>query len=127
MGRIRKCVVQSPGVSLGGLLALLTMVSSAGAQDSSAKSPPVLKPVQVIATRRPEAPHDVPASIEVITGANLRARGARSLQEALQLAAGLSIAPGGDGGPASAVPEFWGLREFDAFLSWLTTSPGAAP
>ncbi|HWP70144.1 MAG TPA: TonB-dependent receptor [Gemmatimonadaceae bacterium] len=116
MGRIRKCVVQSPGVSLGGLLALLTMVSSAGAQDSSAKSPPVLKPVQVIATRRPEAPHDVPASIEVITGANLRARGARSLQEALQLAAGLSIAPGGDGGPASAVPEFWGLREFDAFL-----------
>ena len=26
------------------------------------------------------------------------------------------IAPGGDGGPASSVPEFWGLREFDAFL-----------
>jgi iron complex outermembrane receptor protein len=32
------------------------------------------------------------------------------------LAAGVFIAPGGDGGPASSVPEFWGLKEFDAFL-----------
>src|SRR5207247_9062136 len=29
---------------------------------------------------------------------------------------GVAIAPGGDAGPASAIPEFWGLREFDAFL-----------
>src|SRR4029079_4862550 len=35
---------------------------------------------------------------------------------ALSLAAGIAVAPGGDQGPASAVPEFWGLREFDAFL-----------
>jgi iron complex outermembrane receptor protein len=116
MGRIWKCVVQSAGCSLGAVLALVSMASSAGAQDPPPQSPPVLKPIEVVATRRAEPPHDVPASIEVISGADLRARGARSLQEALQLAAGLSIAPGGDGGPASAVPEFWGLREFDAFL-----------
>src|ERR1019366_10171982 len=54
--------------------------------------------------------------IEVISGADLRARGVSSLKDALSLAAGVSIAPGGDNGPASAVPEFWGLREFDAFL-----------
>lgn len=80
------------------------------------QKPAVLPPVEVVATRRPEAPHDVPASIEVISGDQLRARGAASLRDALSLAAGVAIAPGGDGGPASSVPEFWGLREFDAFL-----------
>ena len=81
------------------------------------QQPPVVIPsVEIVATRIPEAPHDVPASIEVISGADLRARGARSLSDALSLATGVAIAPGGDAGPASAVPEFWGLREFDAFL-----------
>jgi iron complex outermembrane receptor protein len=81
------------------------------------QQPPVVIPsVEIVATRIPEAPHEVPASIEVISGSDLRARGARSLSDALSLAAGVAIAPGGDAGPASAVPEFWGLREFDAFL-----------
>ena len=79
--------------------------------------PPVVIPtVEVVATRIPEAPHDVSASVEVISGSSLRARGVRSLRDALSLAAGVAIAPGGDAGPASAVPEFWGLRELDAFL-----------
>ena len=78
--------------------------------------PKPLPPLEVVATRRPEQPHNVPASIEVISGADLRARGAVTLRDALALAAGVAIAPGGDGGPASSVPEFWGLREFDAFL-----------
>jgi outer membrane receptor protein involved in Fe transport len=55
-------------------------------------------------------------SIEVITGDDLRDRGATDLRSALALAAGVDIAPGGDAGPASVVPEFWGLKEFDAFL-----------
>jgi iron complex outermembrane receptor protein len=78
--------------------------------------PDTLPPVETVATRIPERPHRVPASIEVIEGADLRTRGATTLRDALALAAGVSIAPGGDGGPAGAVPEFWGLREFDAFL-----------
>lgn len=81
------------------------------------QTPPMaIPPVEVVATRIPEAPHDVPMSIEVIRGDELRARGARTLQDALALSTGVSIAPGGDAGPAGAVPEFWGLREFDAFL-----------
>ena len=79
-------------------------------------NPPSMPVVEVVATKTPEAPHDVPASIEVITGNDLRARGASTLRDALALAAGVAIAPGGDAGPAGAVPEFWGLREFDAFL-----------
>jgi iron complex outermembrane receptor protein len=84
---------------------------------SPPQQPPVIKEqVEVVATRVPEAPHDVPASVEVIEGDLLRAMGVTNLREALALAAGVEVGPGGDAGPAGAVPEFWGLREFDAFL-----------
>lgn len=78
--------------------------------------PTVTERVEVVATRLPEQPLDVPAAIEVLSGEDLRSRGAADLATALGLAGGVSIAPGGDNGPAAAVPEFWGLREFDAFL-----------
>lgn len=52
----------------------------------------------------------------VISGAELRARGARDLHSALALVAGVAISPGGDAGPTSSVPSLWGLREIDAFL-----------
>jgi iron complex outermembrane receptor protein len=72
--------------------------------------------VEVTATRFPEDPAKVPASITVLTAKELAERGATDLRSALGLLAGVSIAPGGDGGPAGSVPEFWGLKEFDAFL-----------
>ena len=97
-------------------LATLGGAPALSAQAKPEKKPAVLPGIEVVATRRPEATHEVPASVEVIGGDDLRARGATSLRDALSLAAGVAIAPGGDAGPASAVPEFWGLREFDAFL-----------
>jgi outer membrane receptor protein involved in Fe transport len=104
-------------LSLAGIAASLGLSVSAASQAAPPQKPAVpIAPVEVVATRLPESPHEVPASIEVISGADLRARGVVSLKDALALAAGVSIAPGGDHGPASAVPEFWGLREFDAFL-----------
>src|SRR5438270_3127323 len=36
---------------------------------------------------------------------------------------GVEIAPGGDAGPASSVPDFWGLKEFDAFLLVVDGTP----
>ena len=72
--------------------------------------------IEVTATRFPEDPAKVPASITVYSAKELSDRGATDLHSALALAAGVFIAPGGDGGPASSVPEFWGLKEFDAFL-----------
>ncbi len=101
---------------LTGLLAGSLALSASAMAQAPPQKPTVIPPIEVVATRRPEATHDVPASIEVITGADLRARGATSLRDALALAAGVAIASGGDGGPASAVPEFSGLREVDAFL-----------
>src|SRR5207247_5738720 len=58
----------------------------------------------------------VPAMVTVLAGEELRARVATDLRDALSSVAGVDVAPGGDNGPASSVPEFWGLKEFDAFL-----------
>ncbi|MBI2678562.1 MAG: TonB-dependent receptor [Candidatus Koribacter versatilis] len=76
----------------------------------------VRQQVEVVATREPEDPAQVPAPIQVFGGDELRNRGARDLRSAMALATGVEIAPGGDAGPASSVPDFWGLKEFDAFL-----------
>jgi iron complex outermembrane receptor protein len=103
------------------LVASAAFARTAAAQAPAAQQPPPPVPVyreqvEVVATRLPEAPHDVPASVDVLSGDQLRALGATSLRDALSLAAGVEVAPGGDAGPAGSVPEFWGLREFDAFL-----------
>jgi outer membrane receptor protein involved in Fe transport len=81
-----------------------------------AAAPVDLEPVEVTATRTPEPVDRVPASVTVIGGDELRARGATDLRTALSLVAGVEAPPGGDAGPASAVPSIWGLHEFDAFL-----------
>jgi iron complex outermembrane receptor protein len=80
------------------------------------KIPTVHEQVEVTATRVPEDAEEVPAAIEVFSGEELRQRGARDLRSALSSAIGVDIAPGGDAGPAGYVPDFWGLKEFDAFL-----------
>ncbi len=107
--------VQTVGRRSSVAIALLVTAARVSAQDQP-RPPQPSPPVEVVGTRIPERPHDVAASIEVFSGDELRARGATSLKDVLALAAGVAIAPGGDAGPASAVPEFWGLREFDAFL-----------
>src|SRR5262249_53726708 len=99
------------------LSAAMSVCASSRATAQPAPQPPVVREtVEVTATRLPESPDEVPAAIEVLTGDDLRNIGATNLKDALVLAAGVEIAPGGDGGPAGSVPEFWGLREFDAFL-----------
>ena len=72
--------------------------------------------VQVTATREAEPLELLAASVTVIGGDELRARGANDLRTALSLVAGVEGTPTGDGGPAGSVPALWGLREVDAFL-----------
>lgn len=72
--------------------------------------------VVVTATRIPEPADRVPAAISVVSGAELRARGASDMAGAVSLVSGVEAPAGGDAGPSSAVPSFWGLHEFDAFL-----------
>lgn len=96
------------------LLVSLSLAAAATAQE--ADTPIVEETIEVTATRVPEDPLEVPAALTIISGEELAARHATTLSEALSLVAGVSVAPGGDGGPASSVPELLGLRELDAFL-----------
>lgn len=86
--------------------------SRAQSADPVSPSPQIV----VTATRIPEPADKVPAFITSLGGDDLRARGAYDLRTALALVAGVQAPEGGDAGPASAVPSFWGLHEFDAFL-----------
>ncbi len=94
-------------------LLLAALVAGAAAR---ASEPVELGPVEVTATRTPEPADRVPAYITVISGEDLRARHVVDLRGALAGVAGVEAPAGGDAGPASAVPAFWGLHEFDAFL-----------
>src|SRR5882724_294016 len=97
--------------------AIVTLaLSSASAAGVAAGSLLPLDSVQVTATREPEPIDQVPASISVVPGEELRLRGAHDLRSALALVGGVEGTPGGDVGPAGAVPALWGLREADAFL-----------
>src|SRR5258708_6901150 len=99
------------------LLAVCVLACTAALGQAPPPTPPkTSETIEVTADKIPEDVLSVPAHVTVIDGDELRARNAVDLQSALALASGVSIAPGGDGGPAGSVPEMWGLREFDAFL-----------
>src|SRR5262245_24910476 len=72
--------------------------------------------IQVTATRFGEPVAQVPGSLTVVTGDEIRARGATDLRTALAFIGGVSVAPGGDAGPAAAVPGLLGVREVDDLL-----------
>ncbi len=95
---------------------LVTAAIAAPVHADDLASVPELSPVQITATRIPEATDRVPNYITVLDGADLRARRVTDLRGALATVAGVEAPPSGDAGPASAVPSFWGLHEFDAFL-----------
>jgi iron complex outermembrane receptor protein len=75
-----------------------------------------LSVVTVTATRIPAQADQIPATISVVSGEELRKRDAQDMAAALSLVSGVEAPAGGDAGPSSAVPSFWGLHEFDAFL-----------
>jgi iron complex outermembrane receptor protein len=75
-----------------------------------------LDAIVVTATRIPEPADQIPADFSVVSGKEIAARGATDMASVLSLVPGVEAPPGGDAGPSSAVPSFWGLHEFDAFL-----------
>lgn len=83
---------------------------------ASVDAQPEENDIVVTATQLPEDRARTPEAISVVSGDELRARRVVDLRGALALVAGVQAPPGGDAGPASAVPSFWGLHEFDAFL-----------
>jgi iron complex outermembrane receptor protein len=106
------------GVSLAIGIGLGLLAASLSAQQPGGQPtmPVVTGEVEVTTTRVPEAVEPVPAEITVVTAEQLEARGVRDMKDALAFVAGVTVAPGGESGPAGFVPELWGLREVDAFL-----------
>src|SRR5262245_12489186 len=101
------------------VLAALPALADAQPQATTpAQNPPPTfqDTIQVTATRFGEPVAEVPGSIGVVTGDEIRARGATDLRSALALLGGVSVAPGGDAGPAGAVPGVLGVREVDDLL-----------
>jgi iron complex outermembrane receptor protein len=100
------------------IMAAGLLTTAAAAQSESG-----LEQVVVTATRVPEANDRVPADTSVVSGSELRARDAWDLQTAMSLVPGVEAPAGGDAGPSSSVPSFWGLHEFDAFLLVVDSVP----
>jgi len=101
---------------LAGLLVVATHGARAAVDSPAAYSDAGLSVLTITATRIPEPLVEIPESISVVGGDELQARNARSMAFALSLVTGVEAPAGGDAGPSSAVPAFWGLHEFDAFL-----------
>lgn len=97
-------------------IALLASHGFARAEQGSGSNESSLDTVQITATRFGEQVQEVPLSMVVVNGEDLRARGANDLRTALSLVGGVRVATGGDAGPAGSVPGLRGLRELDDFL-----------
>jgi len=101
----------------------LCWAARADAQATAPAAATEVGEIEVTATRTPELADRVPAYITILAGDDLRARRVADLRGALATVAGVEAPPGGDAGPASAVPSFWGLHEFDAFLLVVDGAP----
>jgi len=97
-------------------LLIIGVLPVPAAHSASAEADTTLPVVEVTTSKTPEPVNQTPASVSVISGGELINRGASDMASAMALVPGVEAPAGGDAGPSSAVPSFWGLHEFDAFL-----------
>ena len=130
--RLRRAPLALPAAMLSCMLAFgarATAAQAAEAADSAkvAQHPPTKYEVLVSATRRPTDPIAVPNGAAVVSGEDLRRRGARTVADALEDVTGLDTGDGSDGGLRMANIGMWGLKEFDALLITLDGVPVGGP
>jgi iron complex outermembrane receptor protein len=101
---------------LGLALPVAGTAAAAAGDAGAAQNTSALSEITITATRIPEPVGQVPATLSTVSGTELRARDSWDMASALSLVSGVEAPAGGDAGPSSAVPSFWGLHEFDAFL-----------
>lgn len=116
ISKMNRCLIAIPLVAVLGAMSFPGSAARAATAPEAGQLPVTSGTIEVTATRIAEDVSVVPAAVTVVSGKEARARGARTLAQALSLVGGVAIAPGGDGGPAGGVPELWGLRELDAYL-----------
>jgi outer membrane receptor for ferrienterochelin and colicin len=91
------------------MIVLLLASASAATANAADDAQHPFDSVQITATREPEPIDQVPASISVVSGDELRNRGANDLRTALSLLSGVEGTAGGDNGPAGAVARVVGV------------------
>ena len=96
--------------------AAFLLIGTAQAQQPGVSIPSRLETIDVTSTRGDESVQESPDSITVVSGEELRARGATDLRSALALVGGVSVYPGGDLGPSGASPSVLGRSESADFL-----------
>jgi outer membrane receptor protein involved in Fe transport len=114
--------------------AALALVCLAPGRARAADDAPVVMPhdstkyqILVSATRRPTDPLNVPNAASVISGRDLRRRGAATLADAIQDVVGLDTGDGSDNGMRLPNIGMWGLKEFDALLVTVDGIPIGGP
>ncbi|MDL2716670.1 MAG: TonB-dependent receptor [Acidobacteriota bacterium] len=90
-------------------------------------SPAASTSMVVSATKTPEDAVDIAAPVSVVSGDELRRRGAKTVADALQDVAGLDTGSGSDNGNRLANIGIWGLKEFDALLVTVDGVPAGGP
>jgi iron complex outermembrane receptor protein len=105
------------------LCAAITIAMTIPLAAQSPSVPPASEQIVVSATKLPEDAIDLPADTTVITGDEIRARGARTLADALATAEGVEAFAGSDQGGRIPNISLWGLKEFDAYLVELDGVP----
>jgi len=109
--------------------AICTAAVPALAAETSPRDTAVVRGPEVVvsATRTPRRQVDVPNATTVVTGEQLRARGTRTMGEALQDIVGIDTGEGSDNGSRLPNVGMWGLKEFDALLFTLNGVPVGGP
>jgi iron complex outermembrane receptor protein len=116
-----------PSDSACAIAGLLLLLAPGAAKAQTAPVPQATEQVIVSATKVPEDPVDVANAVTVVTGEEIRRRGARTLAEALQDVPGLDTGNGSDNGSRLPNIGLWGLKEFDALLITVDGVPVGGP
>ena len=116
--------------ALAGLLPAAFAPRSAAADDDapmSMKHDSTKYEIVVSATRRMSDPINIPNAASVVSGTDLRRRGAHTLADALMDLVGLDTGDGSDNGMRLPNIGMWGLKEFDALLITVDGVPVGGP
>jgi outer membrane receptor protein involved in Fe transport len=105
---------------------LLLLAATSGVTPSDTLVVPFPE-VVVSATRAPAHAVEIPKSTSIVTGEELKRRGAHNLAEALQDVPGLDTGEGSDNGSRLPNVGMWGLKEFDALLFTYDGVPVGGP
>src|SRR5262245_13171045 len=128
---------RSPARRLSGALTVLifgTLAASLAAQSPTPAPTPSPTPgpsfeedVVVSATKSEQEMIDVPNSVTVVSGDELRRAGTQTVADALQNLVGIDTGDGSDNGPRLPNIGVYGVKEFDALMVTVDGVPVGCP